>query len=458
MKHLSLLLVCGLLSICSYADAQTWNKEISVKDGLPGNYDGTSYYEYTTPVYSFDEPVKSVRLTVLSTRMTDSNSNKDNSTDGYFLAYGEGYEYGSGLPYTAFDELKALDSEGNLIKCSSVESNAIDSYYTSSEDLSFLWDGELGVSLYTTMCIDADNVWPSEFHYIELQFETPVTSLSLTWVSGYAAPTNVGITVNATQYEAYPNQKFVLGEQVTSVEDISAASSLYVLKGNVPEYMSDDNAYPPQTLFPGSLYMSTPYGGTVTPSAASLVRLVPAGDGEYYIYWLNSDRYLSSKVSSLDYIYYATNILENAEKVSFHPNGNGDFEIAAGNEFVAQNSRGFLVRLPASEKGEYSGDISKAYDAFNFSLFKAEASAVVLYNSMQEAIESTKGRIDEAGDLLSYDSGELMALQQSIVTMETLMGDEDTDSKLALAAMEAMDKSLLGCRVNQQVQHYEINL
>lgn len=441
MKHLNLLLVCGLLSVCLYTDAQTWSKELSIKDGLPGNYDGTSYYEYTTPVYSFDEPVKSVRITVLSTRMTDSN--KDNSTNGYFLAYGEGYEYGSGLPYTAFDELKALDSEGNVIKCSNAVSNAIDSYYTTTDDLQFLWDGELGASLYTTMYMNADNVWPSEYHYVELQFEAPVTSLSLTWTSGYAAPTNVGITVNSTQYETYPSQKFVLGEQVTSVEDIDGRSSLYVLKGNVPEYMSDYYGYPPNTSYPGSLYMSTPYGGTVTPSAASLVRLVPAGVGEYYIYWLNSDRYLSSKVTSKDFIYYATNIVEKAEKVSFHSNGNGDFEIAAGDEFVAQNSKGFLMRLPANKKVEYSGDVSQVYNAFNFSLFKAEASAAALYNSMRGAVESAKRRIEGAGDLSGYDSGELMTLQQSIVTIESLMGDEDADSKIALDALDAMDKSLL---------------
>ena len=442
MKHLGLLLMCGLLSICLHTDAQTWNKELSIKDGLPGNYDGTSYYEYTTPVYSFDEPVKSVRLTVLSTRMTDSN--KDNSANGYFLAYGEGYEYGSGLPYTAFDELKALDSEGNVIKCSGAVSNAIDSYYTTGEDLQFLWDGELGTSLYTTMYMNADNVWPSEYHYVELHFEEPVTSLSLTWTSGYAAPTNVGITVNSTQYETYPKQRFVLGEQVTSVEELSEAPSLYVLKGNVPEYISDYYAYPPNTSYAGSLYMSTPYGGTVTPSAASLVRLVSAGEGEYYIYWLNSDRYLSSKVTSKEHIYYATNIVENAEKVSFHSDGNGDFEIAAGDEFVAQNSKGFLMRLPANKKVEYSGDISQVYNAFNFSLFRAEASAAALYNSMLGAVESAKRRIDAAGDLSGYDSGELMALQQSIVTIEALMGDEDAGSEVALGALDAMDKSLLG--------------
>lgn len=441
MKKIRFLLLFGLMFISSYIYAQNWHKELTAKDGLPGVYDGTSYYEYTTPLYTFDDPVTSVRLTVIGTRMTDSN--KNNSTSGYFLAYGEGYEYGSGLPYTALDELKALDADGNVIACSGVVSNAVDSYYTTAQDLSFLWDGKLGTSLYTTMYMNADNLWPSEYHYVELQFEAPVTSLSLTWTSGYAAPTNVGITVNSVQYAPYPSQNFALGEQVTSTEEIEETPSLYVLRGNVPQYVSGNQTYPNNTSYPGPLFMTTPYGGTVTPSAASLVRLVPVGNGSYNIYWLNSDRYLSSKVTSMDYIYYATNVAGNAEKVTFIPIGDGDFEIAAGEEFVAHNSMGFLMRLPASEKSEYSGNISSVYNAFNFSLFKADASAVVLYGAMQDAIEKAQERMNETSGLSDYDSGEMMALQQSIVTMETLMGDEEAGSELALAALNALDKSLL---------------
>ena len=104
----NLLLTCLLTLVAAFGMAQstTWPITLTRANGLPGKYAGMNY-EYFGEVYSFDEAINTLRLTVISTNTMEEQTGT--GTDGVSKGWGPGY------PFFTLTELTVLTPDGDTI-------------------------------------------------------------------------------------------------------------------------------------------------------------------------------------------------------------------------------------------------------------------------------------------------------------------------------------------------------
>ena len=442
MKNLLTTLL--LLAAFSGMHAQNWSATIKQSDGLPGTeeaYFGELYYQYKSPLFTPGEPTTRIRITVTST-ITDEAPNGNNII-------------------FALSELKVYDKNGNslpYIATSNADHNSM-SYIEDGDGLFALSDNDYQ-TYFHSMWTGNDPV--TEHHYVEVSLAKSIDSFSLEWATRLGepknAPTTVGVTLGTDYVPESLGDEFVLGDAVTTAEELAVENRLFVLKGNAVKSFTASNG----TTYTGSgpLYMRYAEEGDKEAATVNVMQLIPFDAERYIIYWPISGMYLANSASSYNGLngwQYSTTYLSKAAYVKITPVGGGKFELqydgvnSAGavslyvgaemRDGVDSKMKTFdLEHKTALENGDYTKGYSLPID-FGWEIYKAvlddETVAELMLSLTDYARTTLQPVIDEANAYLSeyggFDgdcSGEDTELRSVISTVSGTIGTANSFSEI----------------------------
>ncbi|MBP3407601.1 MAG: CotH kinase family protein [Bacteroidaceae bacterium] len=434
-----------LLAIFAGVRAQEWSKVLTNVNGLPGialddvSYDG--FYEFTSTLIEPGTPSNKVRITVLET----INNEAPNGNNIIF----------------ALSELKIYDKDGNslpYIATSNADHNSM-SYVEDGGGLPALSDGDYK-SYFHSMWTGNDPV--TDYHYVELSLEKSVDSFSLEWATRLGepknAPTKVAITLGTDYVPVSVGDEFVLGDAVTTAEELAVGNRLFVLKGNAVKSFTASNG----TTYTGSgpLYMRYAEEGDIKPSAENALQLIPFDAERYIIYWPISGKYLANSASSYNGLngwQYSTTYLSKAAYVKITPVGGGKFELqydgvnSAGavslyvgaemRDGVDSKMKTFdLEHKTALENGDYTKGYSLPID-FGWEIYKAvlddETVAELMLSltdyartTLQPVIDEANAYLSEYGDFEGDCAGEDTELRSVISMVSGTIGTANSFSEI----------------------------
>ncbi len=321
------------MAFASFAgvNAQGWSLSIGAGDGLPG--ENVQKGETTVQVYKSDvitpsEPLTTLRFTVA----LNYNGEKPNGNN--FV--------------TALSELVVYAADGETVIPYTATSNADHNTLSGGTDgagLAALNDGKW--NNYWHSCWSATGA-QSDYHHLELTFESPVSEFILEWGARPGntknAPMLVGLTKGGENYVPYADWAFSVAENEITSMDALLGAKYFVMKSNVPveyhtyinNHESQDGAFGTQTtkepnVGPGPLFVAP---GVQAENAAPeyAIQLIPTTGG-YYLYYVAEGKFLSANPS--DNAYNGANggqgktgKLSDAAIVTITETGNGRFEMS----------------------------------------------------------------------------------------------------------------------------------
>ena len=434
-----LLLTCLLTLVAAFGMAQsaTWPIVITKADGLPGKYAGANY-GFTTELYKLDEAVSTLRMTVVSTNTVEASEN---------LSGGLSSGWGTGFPFMGLAELRVLDAAGNSIAYTAT-SNAAASNEGPIANINngYIISPEGGQDYFHSTY--SRGGCPQAYHYVEMELSSPVSEFQLEWYTRFNyhqnMPTYVGITAGS-EFLPFPEQNFVLGEQVTSAEAFAAEDGLFVIESNAPEYLYPD--FDREEPTEGGFYHS-PYGAAKTASAASVVRLVPDAekDGAYKIMWVNNLQYIAN-----------TEIAEGNASAWLQQTPSmtaaASFEFAAcdsvaGDFYITSNNGQFILAADALGKMRVAvvtdtlDKISSRPQAFNFTIYKASIDGAAIASQLQSIVDEAEAMIQVVGGETEYDEGQYSALTTAIEAATAAMANAEVTASEVLSAKYALETAL----------------
>lgn len=413
-----------LIAAFGVAQKTTWPITLTTADGLPGEKVVLNY-EYKSQVFNLEEPVSTLRFTVISTNTTDSLTS--GSYDGYSAGWGPGF------PFFTLSELTIYDANGEKVSytasCNAVASN-------DGAGVAALSNNNLNDFLHTSYSYGD---WPQAYHYVEVALSSELDAFSFRFNSRSNYDKNLitylGITPG-TEYFPYPEQGFQLGEQVTTVEALAEQGALFVLRGNSADYHHVSGTSLDR-WYKGASFYHSPYGAAIDASSASLVQLIPDNDVEngYKVKWVNDSRYilkpeLNNKGGVTGQLWGTNNEL-NAGTVQFalatdsaEMDGTFKLFVKDGQYVVSQNDR---CRM------EYSKYVDTIPGNYYWTIFKANLDAAGFAPQLQALIDDAEARIAFYGAGNSYDDGEYDVLADYLATAKALVANPDASASEVIA-------------------------
>ena len=385
MKHFLLTALMAFVAITTSAQYSTWPITLTTADGLPGtveiidDFEGDSLITFVTELYKFEEPTKKLRLTVVSTNTFDAQKNSYTGTTG---------NNGPGFPNFTISELKILKANGKGTNFTATSNAASKNSGAGLEYLNdAIYESHFATTSYMGDC-------PQAYHYIEFEFDEPMSEFRIRWHSQLNKldyiPTHIGLTPG-TEYLPYPEQEFAMGDKVTSTEELNEGG-VYVIEGHAPSYTHSFTGT--TRTYPGGGFWHSPYGGHVTPNAASAVYLIPVANktDTYKITWLNNKHFIKAG-EGVDKIYNWTDDEVDAAFVKISPcdSVNGDFIFTIDDSYIIGHDA--IGRMVLSE---YKADkMNKSRPTvWNFSIHKVDLKASAIGFVLQEVIEKAEERIE----------------------------------------------------------------
>ena len=427
-KNLLITLLSVMITTLGMAQSANWYRTLTTADGLPGIQDEEyGQYTFTTEVFKFDEPVSKFRITVISTNTCDKQEKGYGGTTGI---------NGPAFPYFAMSELEVLKANGKRMGYNAT-SNAAS--VNSGGAIENIFDGSYDTNFLTTSYMGA---CPQAYHYIELEFDDPLSEFSIRWhsrtngtsrASEYAStnvdnmPTHVGLTLG-TEYLPYPEQGFTLGEKVTAVEKLKE-KGFYVIEGHAPEYLHSFTGT--KRTYPGGGFWHSPYGSHVTPNAGTAVYLIPESGkaNSYKVAWLNANRYImdGDALASDSYSLHWTKNENEAAIVRFTPCDTvpGDFILTLRDSLILGHNVLGKIKL-VNHKPEVMTAYASTTTAWNFSIYKAQMNPATTSFLLGDAIKKAEGFIAEFGYNESLDEGEYEELTDLIEEGKAMITDAET--------------------------------
>ena len=354
------------------SSADEWAVALTEADGLPGTSYSSYYYEFTSSLLIPRTSLSDIRMTVKGTRNNDT---------------------ANGYVFFALSELRVYDENGVIVPYTAT-SNACHNTITGEVDgggLAALSDGSYNTYFHS--------LWKSvgavnEDHYIELHLERSVDAFVIEWVTRYGnsynAPTVVEIAPGSDDdMPSEGGSEGVLGNPVTTEDELAVEKQLFVLKGNAIESFTAANGVTYSGR--GPVFMQYAEEGDVEASLVHAMQLIPAGDGRYLLYWPVAGKFLANSASQFNGAngwQYSTNDLASAANVKITAVDNGCFEM----QYDGENSAGALTLYVAAELRDGMNSKMKIFDqphkealergdytqgfalpaAFNWSIYKAE--------------------------------------------------------------------------------------
>lgn len=445
------ILLSAILSLATFTgiNAQEWSKVLSNADGLPGlamgdvDYDG--YYSFVSSLIEPGTPTDKVRITVIET----INNEAPNGNNIVF----------------ALAELRVYDKDGNAIAytaTSNADHNTL-SYVKDGDGLPALSDDNYK-SYFHSMWRPENAV--TDYHYVELSLEKSVDSFSLEWATRFGepknSPTKVAVTLGTDYVPESLGDEFVLGDAVTTAQELKAEKQLFVLKSNAVKSFTAANG----TTYTGSgpLYMRNAEEGDIEATVKNVMQLIPVDTERYIIYWPVSGKYLDNSASQYNGQngwQYSTESLSNAAYVSITPTGNGKFELCYNGEntngeqtlYVGAEMRdGVYSRMKtfdlehktALENKDYTKGYSLPID-FGWEIYKAELDGSTVenlmfslpsyaQNTLKPIIDKSEGYLSEYGNFGGdCTEGEDAALQTAISDTRNTIGSVNKFSDVETA-------------------------
>lgn len=178
-KLFTLLAAIFLLATTAKAQSAEYDQfPIKVTSGLTTNSILKQYY-WDSPYYTFEKPVEGVRIT--------------------FLKNNTGNEY-NGFPMIAIAELTVYDRQYNVLKYpdAKITTNSLEA---SEGALANIGDGIWDTYYHSAWKYAA--ITPDDYVYIDIKFDTPLSTFALTMVSRNQklAPESIVITPTGVQYD-----------------------------------------------------------------------------------------------------------------------------------------------------------------------------------------------------------------------------------------------------------------
>ncbi len=437
----NLLLTCLLTLIAALGMAQvkaTFPITLTEADGLPGPFVVQNYL-FKSETYQVDKPVQKIRMTVC-------NTNTANNV-GYGSHDGISAYQASGQPFFTMSEVRIFDENGVAVDYVAY-ANSVDP--GDGGGLAALSDNNEGTYLHTNYggrCLEM----PFEYHYVEFELAKEVSTFYFTIQTRSKYYKNLitymGITAgsaDATEeelaYVPFPEQELVIGEQVKSISEFEEEGKFFIMQGSAQdypmsyEYTISGEPYVVEWVTPGNLYMRSPYEGTITPSAASVIYLIPDADGTpdtYRVRWLNSGRYIATHQGGLDIWTHFTRELSQAAALTVSPcdTASGFYFTIPGQATVKNEETGenethkFTAYLGYDCQGrmDYIADSDSAFEktsrphAYNWTVYNASINGAAIVSTLQAEIDLAEERMAEIGEIPEeFSDGEYEALQMGI--------------------------------------------
>ena len=377
-RSLLFFILSVFVATAGIAQYLTWPITITTDDGLPG-VNGPQNYFYESMLYRLDEPLSTLRFTVVSTNTVDATG-----TDSY---KGMSGAPGSAFPFFSLAELKVVDPSGEPI-----EYTATTNAYGNG-NIGNLNDGKH----YTYFQTSESNVDSCirEYHYIELKFKEPVIEFKIKWLAraGFEdnMPTYVGLTPG-TQYLPFPEQRFTLGAQVTTVEELGAGG-LFLIESDECEYITEDG----KKIRNGGFWHS-PYGAHMAANAAALVYLIPTIDeNTYKVAWLNNRHFIKNSTNNHAEWLQWTDKETDAASIAFRPcegENVGDFTMTMcdGSDIERTITADAVGRMVVTVTDSLS--LFARPNKANFTIWKAAVNAGAIKFMLEEIVDEAIMRIE----------------------------------------------------------------
>ena len=424
-KNLLLTCLLTLVATLGMAQSATWPITLTRANGLPGKYAGMNY-EYFGEVYSFDEAINTLRLTVISTNTMEEQTGT--GTDGVSKGWGPGY------PFFTMTELTVLTPDGDTIP------------YTASSNACAVGDGTIEALNNGNMTDHFHSTYnngglPQAYHYLDLQFETPVSAFKVNWVTRKNVknmPTYVGLTPG-TDYTSYPELGIQIDKKVTTAEDFAEEGAFYVIKNNAGNWFDEEYSREYQG---GGYYIST-YAAPTLLDATAIVYLIPTDEeNAYKVKWLSHGRYIVDQPASGVFLDWTSNE-DAAGKVKFVP---CEAEGAEGDFFMTQHDSVVMYHY---KKGKMATTImadslienAPEYTGYNMSIYKVNINVGNTVAMLDDIVADAEARVALLGNLGDYNQGEYEDLLKAIATAKALQANPTTASDVIKAKL-ALEKAV----------------
>ena len=404
-KNLLLTCLLTLVATLGMAQSATWPITLTRANGLPGKYAGMNY-EYFGEVYSFDEAINTLRLTVISTNTMEEQTGT--GTDGVSKGWGPGY------PFFTMTELTVLTPDGDTIP------------YTPSSNATAIGDGTIEALNNGNMTDHFHSTYkkgglPQAYHYLDLTFDTPIKEFKINWVTRKNVknmPTYVGLTPG-TDYTSYPELGIQIDKKVTTAEDFAEEGAFYVIKNNAGNWFDEEYSREYQG---GGYYIST-YAAPTLLDATAIVYLIPTDEeNAYKVKWLSHGRYIVDQPASGVFLDWTSNE-DAAGKVKFVP---CEAEGAEGDFFMTQHDSIVMYHY---KKGKLATTILRdsliekaaEYTGYNMSIYKVNINlGNTVATMLDDIVADAEARVALLGDLGDYNQGEYEDMVAAIETAKAL--------------------------------------
>ena len=390
MKKNILLLLAAFMAIFAAGANDQWPVTLTTADGLPGakpKFDSTiakNMYHYHSPLLTFDEATDKLRITVCET--TASASAKTN--------YSGRASRGPGFPYFSIAELRVYNADGASIPFE-ISSNAA----ALNSSVAALCDGDSMTCFQST---SGKGAFDGNYHYLELEFDEPISTFSVYWsshpMSNSNLPMYVGLTPG-TDYMPCPEQNMTV-EPVTAMDVLNDKSALFVLQGSSPEwyYSTYDRTYP------GGGFFEAPCLAMPSPSPFGLFSLIPVDGKEntYNVKYLNLNNYIAQPTSASPVEVSWTPDKNDAAEITFKQmeDGTFEFEVTVMDESFLLVQNRYMRMATAVRNSDGTITAADTPASPKFTLYKADVSGAAFAPRLQAVVDDARERLDKFGPAL----------------------------------------------------------
>ena len=408
----NLLLSCLLAFVALFGSAQTstWPITLTPADGLPGKLD-LSTYVYKSPLYTFDEAVTTLRLTVCHTNSSYPSPEGFNGR----ATWGPGWAFWSLAEFRIFDE---NDEEVTYTPTS----NAV---APGDGSLEGLYDKNISTHFHTTY---GSGPMDHDYPYVDFQIERDdLTSFRFEWETrnGYHhnQPTYVGLTAG-TAYWPMPEQNLSV-EKITSTEDLKEAGALFVLEGHSADWEDPDR----ERTNIGGGFFEAPCLATGQPSAFGVFYLIPVEGEEdtYKVRYLNHNHYIrKTSTGGFNFVEWTADA-NNAEAIKFQANASveGDFTLTTHHDSVILGQDANVRMMHTVNTDSAIQAAPRAAAATNFTLYKATINGNTVAYQLQEAIDEAEARIAAYGEMVDYVEDQYEVLVEALAEAKAILEGEN---------------------------------